>query len=83
MPPRPDHAQPLKTPARGRFAYVPVMTNATEYSQLTNPYGLLRSPWNTDPNPFLTRSDLIMSFVNNKKPSGCRKFRDAYIATNW
>eukprot|EP00903_Cladosiphon_okamuranus_P007186 g6978.t1 len=74
---------PLKTPDKGRFAYVPVMANATEYSQFYNPYGMLRSPWNTDRNPFLTRHDHLLGFVNNKKPSGCRRFRDAYIAENW
>eukprot|EP00752_Nemacystus_decipiens_P001330 g1320.t1 len=74
---------PQKTPDRGRFAYVPVMANATEYSQFYNPYGLLRSAWNTDRNPFLTRHDHLLGFVNNKKPSGCRRFRDAYIAENW
>lgn len=75
--------QPQKTPDRGRFAYVPVMANATEYSQFYNSYGMLRSAWNTDRNPFLTRHDHLLGFVNNKKPSGCRRFRDAYIAENW
>lgn len=59
------------------------MANATEYSDVVNPYGMLRSPWNADRNPFLTRSDLVFGFKNNKKPSGCLKYRDAKIAANW
>ncbi|CAN0489741.1 unnamed protein product, partial [Laminaria digitata] len=46
----------------GRFGYVPVMTNATEYSPLSNPYGLLRSPWNSDSTPFLTRHDRLFGY---------------------
>ena len=79
----PRREQGFKTPSRGRFAFVPVMTNATDYSNSMNAYGLLRSPWNADRNPFVTRSDLLMGFTNNKKPSGCKKFRDAFNATNW
>ena len=39
----------------GRFAYTPVMKDARAYSKITNPYGLLRSPWNTNPTPYVTR----------------------------
>jgi len=41
----------------GRFAYTPVMS-ARGFSDTTNPYGLLRSPWNTNPTPYLLRSNL-------------------------
>jgi hypothetical protein len=34
----------LHTVVEGRFAYVPVMQNAQNFSRLTNGYGLLRSP---------------------------------------
>lgn len=34
----------LHTPLTGRFAYVPVMQNAQNFSRLTNGYGLLRAP---------------------------------------
>jgi hypothetical protein len=33
------------------------MTDATAFSDITNPYGLLRSPWNTNPVPFLMRAN--------------------------
>jgi hypothetical protein len=44
----------------GRWAFTPikyVANNASggDYSRIHNPYGLLRSPWNTNPTPFLLR----------------------------
>lgn len=39
----------------GRWGYTPLMTDAREYSGVTNPYGLLRSPWNTNPIPYVMR----------------------------
>ena len=68
---------------RGRFAYVPAMIDAREYSVLHNAYGLLRSPWNTDPNPFLSRHDHIFGYPNNRKPSGCKQYRDAIQQKEW
>ena len=50
----------MKTPDRGRFAYVPAMTDASGYSAMVNSYGLLRSPWNNDPTPFMTRYVLLI-----------------------
>jgi hypothetical protein len=41
----------------GRWAYTPVMKKARDFSAVTNPYGLLRSPWNTNPVPYLMRSN--------------------------
>ncbi|CBJ31176.1 putative scytonemin-related tyrosinase [Ectocarpus siliculosus] len=73
----------LMTPSRGRFGFVPVMANATEYSTLHNPYGLLRSPWNTHPEPFLTRHDRLFGYKNNRKPSGCKQYRDAARKDTW
>ncbi|KAJ8599053.1 hypothetical protein CTAYLR_009816 [Chrysophaeum taylorii] len=40
----------------GRWAFTPVLKNAREFSNITNPYGLLRSPWNTNAIPYLMRS---------------------------
>jgi hypothetical protein len=34
-----------------------VLQDARGFSTITNPYGLLRSPWNTNPVPFLMRSN--------------------------
>eukprot|EP00903_Cladosiphon_okamuranus_P022443 g20643.t1 len=74
---------PLMTPQRGRFGFVPVMANATEYSKLFNSYGLLRSPWNSHPDPFLTRHDRLFGYTNNRKPAGCKQYRDAVKKNTW
>jgi hypothetical protein len=39
---------------QGRFAYSPVY-KANDFSDVVNPYGLLRSPWNTNPTPYVMR----------------------------
>ena len=49
-PSNPDHII-----TEGRWGYTPLMTSAREYSGITNPYGLLRSPWNTNPTPYVMR----------------------------
>ena len=41
----------------GRFAFTQVKTEARTFSNVTNPYGLLRSPWNTNPTPYVLRSN--------------------------
>ena len=46
---------PLHVVNVGRWAYTKVMTEARGFSNITNPYGLLRSPWNTNPTPYLMR----------------------------
>ena len=33
------------------------MTEAWDFSNITNPYGLMRSPWNTNPVPYVMRSN--------------------------
>ncbi|CAM9369255.1 unnamed protein product [Laminaria digitata] len=43
----------LHTITEGRWAYLPVMEDAWDY--VHNPYGLLRSPWNLDSTPYVTR----------------------------
>lgn len=40
---------------KGHFRFTKVMINARNFSEKTNPYGLLRSPWNTNPVPYLMR----------------------------
>jgi hypothetical protein len=50
----------------GRFAYTPVMADARAYSKITNPYGLLRSPWNTNPVPYLLRhNETFFNFADD------------------
>ena len=47
----------------GRFAYTAVKSDAREFSAITNPYGLLRSPWNTNSAPFLTRFSKVLGYT--------------------
>lgn len=75
--------QDLHTPTRGRFGYVPTMANAKEFSLLSNSYGLLRSQWNNDPTPFMTRNQMIYGFFNNLKPSGCFEYSHALKKNTW
>ncbi|CAM9600123.1 unnamed protein product [Ascophyllum nodosum] len=49
----PDNS--LHTVDNGRFAYLPVFKKAAEYGYIHNAYGLLRTPWNLDSTPFVTR----------------------------
>lgn len=39
----------------GRWAFTSVMRDTGSYSNITNPFRLLRSPWNTSPVPFIQR----------------------------
>lgn len=48
----------------GRWAYTPIKSNARDYSPITNAWGLLRSPWNEDSVPYLTRSNNVFSYEN-------------------
>lgn len=67
----------------GRWAYTRVMSvrggggdgATTTFSNLTNPYGLLRSPWNTNKQPFVHRFDRVLGQLgaNFVMPS-CSKF---------
>jgi len=50
----PDNDEHIIT--KGRWAYQSVLKNAQDYSHVHNPYGVLRSPWNTNPIGFITRS---------------------------
>jgi hypothetical protein len=46
---------------QGRFAFTPVMNARNAgYMNITNPYGLLRSPWNVNKVPFVMRSSYVM-----------------------
>lgn len=69
----------------GRWAYTKVMTHARSYSNVTNPYGFLRSPWNTNKVPFVMRS----AYVLGKQWGGfstlpsCDKFSEALANNTW
>ncbi|KAJ8603149.1 hypothetical protein CTAYLR_004567 [Chrysophaeum taylorii] len=62
----------------GRFAYLPIPKGNG------NAYGNLMSPWNTDPTPFLTRSDSILGLKNyvNVPDFGCDEFRKIFLASH-
>jgi len=65
----------------GRWAYTPIAREASNYTRTHNPYGLLRSPWNTNPTPFLTR----FRYTVGQKDAGynlpsCQKFKTSYNA---
>ncbi|CAN0362468.1 unnamed protein product, partial [Hapterophycus canaliculatus] len=46
----------LHTVDRGRWAHIPIMEDAWEY--VHNSYGLLRTPWNVDSTPYVTRHNM-------------------------
>eukprot|EP00618_Florenciella_parvula_P017248 CAMPEP_0119520276 /NCGR_PEP_ID=MMETSP1344-20130328/36331_1 /TAXON_ID=236787 /ORGANISM="Florenciella parvula, Strain CCMP2471" /LENGTH=749 /DNA_ID=CAMNT_0007558145 /DNA_START=116 /DNA_END=2365 /DNA_ORIENTATION=- len=54
----------------GRFAFTKVKTDARGFSNVTNPYGVLRSPWNTNPVPYVLRSN----YTNDKAYDGYTSF---------
>ena len=61
-------ANDLHTVTEGRWAFVPAMTAARNFSHVANSYGILRAPWNNDPTPFMTRHRKIYGYENNMKP---------------
>eukprot|EP01035_Chromulina_nebulosa_P017296 gene17296-22833_t len=67
----------------GRFSYISVMKNAVNFSSVYSPQGLLRSPWNSDPTPYMTRSNNIYGVTNNLKPSGCAEYHRAMSFRDW
>ena len=64
--------------SRGTFAYTKVRANAADFSNVTNAFGLLRSPWNTSPTPFLARSSQTLGLAANGYASlpTCAQFAD-------
>ena len=55
----------------GRFTYVSVdPSNYGLEADVENAYGLLRSPWNANPSPFLTRCNTTYSVLQSNPP-GC------------
>ena len=64
----------------GTWAYTKIMEKAGAggWSTIHNPYGLLRSPWNTNPTPYVTRSRYVLGLKDSGYglPS-CDEFQDA------
>ena len=50
--------------ASGRWAHTTIPTDARSSSPIVNAYGYLRSPWNQNPAPFLSRSRTIFGVEN-------------------
>ena len=73
----------MHTVTEGRWAFIPSMTAAWNFSEVHNSYGVLRAPWNNDPTPFMTRHDKIYGYENNIKPSGCKEYVVAMKKTTW
>merc|ERR1711998_747765 len=70
------------TITNGRWAYTSVGKQA-DSDGVRNPYGLLRSPWNTNPTPYILRH----RYVYNEKDGGwtipgCVDFKDAWEYTS-
>jgi len=62
----------------GRFAYLKV-TKGAKNSGIRNPYDLLRSPWNTNPVPYLMRHDHVFNQKNGGwQIPGCKHFKEAW-----
>jgi len=69
--------------SEGRWAYTPVMMNAQFYSGITNSWNLLRSPWNNDPRPYLTRFETLFKYFDYDRPKGCAEYWGCLQLTNW
>lgn len=67
----------------GRWAYTRVMSNAQSFSQTHNSYGLLRSPWNTNPTPYVLRNAYTLGLLNAgwSLPT-CEDFHDTLNTTS-
>ena len=65
--------------SNGPWAFTPVKKKAEPSTSVHNPYGLLRSPWNTNPTPYVTRYRYTvgMKDAGYTLPS-CKHFRHAY-----
>lgn len=60
----------------GRWAFTPILKDARAFSNITNPYGLLRSPWNTNPEPYVMRSNKTLGILadNDDTFPTCEEF---------
>ena len=70
----------------GRWAYTPVLRDAEgAFSNVTNAYGLLRSPWNTNPTPFLLRSRFTLGAESDGFATfpTCTQFARTLATSEW
>mmetsp|Transcript_17451 Transcript_17451/g.32044 ORF Transcript_17451/g.32044 Transcript_17451/m.32044 type:complete len:688 (+) Transcript_17451:35-2098(+) len=64
---------------QGRWGSLAVMADAQQYSRVTNAYGLLRSPWNLNSEPYVTRSDSVVgqTYMSGSLP-GCSAIKSCF-----
>ena len=72
----PENYKGMHTVSEGTFAFLPIQRMDTGTSVTTNPYGLLRSPWNTNPTPYLMRHNSILGKLGDGYDTfpKCEKF---------
>ncbi|CAM9333791.1 unnamed protein product, partial [Ascophyllum nodosum] len=68
---------PLHTVDNGRFQYLPVFEKAAEYGYVHNAYGLLRTPWNLDSTPFVTRHNATNGQIKTGMVS-CQTYSNSF-----
>ncbi len=68
--------------ASGRWSHMPVLTDAWGYSDIVSPYGYLRSPWNCNPNPFLSRSREVLGSRDVAQYPDCAEFYTAFNSSD-
>ncbi|CAN0141328.1 unnamed protein product, partial [Discosporangium mesarthrocarpum] len=68
----------------GRWAYLPMSPKSWpgDAASVTNGYGLMRSPWNQNPSPFLSRSSKMYGAEFDKVPS-CDMHFDQMQLKDW
>lgn len=69
----------LHTVDKGRWAYLPVMEEAWEY--VHNAFGLLRSPWNLDSTPYVTRHNMTNGNVATSMVS-CSEYSSCFSSSS-
>ena len=57
--------------------------DAQSFSGITNVWNLLRSPWNSDPRPYLTRFETLFNYFDYDRPKGCEEYWGCLQLTNW
>jgi len=72
----PDNDEHIIT--EGRFAYLPIIKDSNGSYPITNPHGLLRSPWNANPVAYVTRHDKVLRQRAYKHLPTCRSFYEAF-----
>lgn len=71
-----------KTVTSGRWAYTPIMTDAWNFSEVYNSYGLMRSMWNTNKIPYVTRTSETYGYLTSRFPK-CNEVKEQMSIDNW